>query len=198
MSTKHYNFNTLVPEIEAKIDDLLAKMTLNEKVGQTIQVNIHEGNRKEMIERIKKGQVGSVLTIYGVDNINAVQKFAVKESRLGIPLLIGCDVIHGYRTIFPIPLAESCTWDLDLIEESARIAAEEATANGIHWTFGPMVDICRDPRWGRIAEGAGEDPYLGELIGAARGTRLPKRTFQWPENGSLPKTLCCLWRRRSR
>ena len=168
MKRNHYNFNTLNPEIEKRIDNLLAKMTLEEKIGQTIQINIHEGNRKEMIERIRQGQVGSVLTIYGIDNINAVQKVAVEESRLGIPLLIGCDVIHGYRTIFPIPLAESCTWDLELIEESARIAAEEATANGVHWTFGPMVDICRDPRWGRIAEGAGEDPYLGQVVGAAR------------------------------
>jgi beta-glucosidase len=143
-------------------------MTLEEKVGQTMQVHIHEGNRKEMIERIRKGQVGSVLTIYGIDNINAVQKVAIEESRLKIPIIFGNDVIHGYRTIFPIPLAESCTWDLDLIEESARIAAEEATANGVNWTFAPMVDICRDPRWGRIAEGAGEDPHLGEVIGTAR------------------------------
>jgi len=168
MKTNHYNFNTLIPEIETKVATLLAKMTVEEKVGQTIQVKIRDDNRKEMIDRIRKGQVGSVLTIYGTDNINAVQQVAVDESRLGIPVIIGNDVIHGYRTIFPIPLAESCTWDLDLIEESARIAAEEATANAVNWTFAPMVDICRDPRWGRIAEGAGEDPYLGELVGAAR------------------------------
>lgn len=168
MTHKYHNFNTVIPEIEVKIDALLAEMTLEEKVGQTVQVKIHEGNRKEMIERLGNGQIGSVLTIYGVDNINAIQKVAVEDSRLGIPLLIGCDVIHGYRTIFPIPLGESSTWDMDLIEESARIAAEEATANGIHWTFAPMVDICRDPRWGRIAEGAGEDPYLGEVISTAR------------------------------
>ncbi len=168
MTSKYYQFNSIIPEIEVKIDALLAKMTVEEKVGQTVQVHINEGNRKEMIDHIRNGQIGSVLTIYGVENINAIQKVAFEDSRLGIPLLIGCDVIHGYRTIFPIPLAESCTWDIALIEESARIAAEEATANGIHWTFAPMVDICRDPRWGRIAEGAGEDPYLGEIIGAAR------------------------------
>jgi beta-glucosidase len=168
MTRKYYNFNTIIPEIESRIDDLLPKMSLAEKVGQTVQVQVNTGNRKEMVERIRNGQIGSVLSIYGIENINALQKVAIDESRLGIPLLIGCDVIHGYRTIFPIPLAESCTWDLGLIEESARIAAEEATANGIPWTFGPMVDICRDPRWGRIAEGAGEDPYLGECIAAAR------------------------------
>jgi len=168
MPHKYHNFNTIIPEIESKIDALLAKMTLDEKVGQTVQVHINESNRKEMVEQLRNGQVGSVLTIYGVDNINAIQKVAVEETRLGIPVIIGNDVIHGYRTIFPIPLAESCTWDLDLIEESAHIAAEEATANGVHWTFAPMVDICRDPRWGRIAEGAGEDPYLGEVFGASR------------------------------
>ncbi len=103
MSSSHYNFNSTLPEIEAKIDTILAKMTLDEKVGQTIQVHIHEGNQKEMLEHIKNGQVGSVLTIYGIDNINAVQKVAIKESRLGIPIIFGNDVIHGYRTIFPIP-----------------------------------------------------------------------------------------------
>jgi len=168
MTRKYHNFNTIIPEIESRIDQLLSKMSLEEKVGQTVQIHIKENNRKDIVERIRKGQVGSILTIYGVENINALQKVAVDESPRGIPLLIGCDVIHGYRTIFPIPLAESCTWDLDLIEESAHIAAEEATANGIPWTFAPMVDVCRDPRWGRIAEGAGEDPYLGEQIGAAR------------------------------
>ena len=186
MSKNYNNFNTTIPEIESKIDDLISRMTLEEKIGQTMQIHLNEGNREEMINRIRNGQVGSVLTIYGIDNINAVQKVAIEETRLGIPIIFGNDVIHGYRTIFPIPLAESCTWDIDLIEESARIAAEEATANGVNWTFAPMVDICRDPRWGRIAEGAGEDPYLGEVIGAARGPRVSKRTAQWAENGCLP------------
>ncbi len=168
MSRKYHNFNTINPEIEITVNELLAKMTLAEKVGQTMQIKINEHNRADQVQRIRNSQVGSVLSIYGVENINAIQKVAVEESRLKIPLLIGCDVIHGYRTIFPIPLAESCTWDPDLLEEAAHIAAEEFIYNGVHWTFAPMVDICRDPRWGRIAEGAGEDPYLGAELGAAR------------------------------
>ncbi len=163
-----HNFNTTTPETEKRVDALLAKMTLAEKIGQTVQVFVHEGNRAEMVTRIREGQTGSVLNIHGVRNINALQKVAVEESRLGIPLLVGTDVIHGYRTIFPIPLAEACAWDPDLAAETARIAAEEATANGLFWTFAPMVDITRDPRWGRIAEGAGEDPYLGAVLAAAR------------------------------
>jgi beta-glucosidase len=166
--TSYHNFNTTIPEIEAKIDMLLDQMILDEKVGQTVQIHIHEGNHEEMIERIRNGQAGSILSISDVEQINLLQKVAVKESRLGIPLLIGVDVIHGYRTTFPIPLAESCTWNPVLIERASKIAAEEATANGIHWTFAPMVDITRDPRWGRIAEGSGEDPYLGMQMAAAR------------------------------
>jgi len=168
MSKKYHNFNIISPEIEAKVDDLLLTMTLVEKVGQTMQIHINELNHTVQVERIRNGQVGSVLSIYGVENINAIQKVAKEESRLGIPILIGCDVIHGYRTIFPIPLAESCTWDSDLVEEAAHIAAEESIYNGIHWTFAPMVDICRDPRWGRIVEGAGEDPFLGQVMAVAR------------------------------
>ena len=156
------------PEIESRVESLLARMTLAEKIGQTVQVFVEEGNRAQMVERIRTGGVGSVLNIHGVRNINALQKVAVEESRLGIPLLVGTDVIHGYRTIFPIPLAESCAWDPELAAETARIAAEEATANALFWTFAPMVDITRDPRWGRIAEGAGEDPYLGSVLAAAR------------------------------
>jgi len=168
MPKKYHNFNTTTPEIEANVDKLLAIMTLAEKVGQTMQININEHNQTAQMVRIRNGQVGSVLSIYGVKNINVVQKVAIEESRLGIPILIGCDVIHGYRTIFPIPLAESCTWDPDLVEEAAHIAAEESIYNGIHWTFAPMVDICRDPRWGRIAEGAGEDPFLGQVMAVAQ------------------------------
>ncbi len=110
MTRKYYNFNAATPEIKARVDELLAKMTLEEKVGQTMQININEHNRAGQVERIRLGQAGSVLSIYGVENINAIQKAAVEDSPLGIPLLIGCDVIHGYRTIFPIPLAEACTW----------------------------------------------------------------------------------------
>ncbi len=186
MKTTHHNFNTLTPEIEDRIDRLLAQMSLEEKIGQTVQVHINEDNQEEMTNRIRRGLVGSVLTIYGVENINKLQKLAVEETRLGIPLIVGNDVIHGYRTIFPIPLAESCTWDPNLVEEAARIAAEEATANGVNWNFAPMVDITRDPRWGRIAEGSGEDPYLGSEMARAR-----VRGFQAANLKSGRKMVAC-------
>ncbi len=168
MTPNHYNFNQTTPQIEERVDALLAKMTLEEKVGQMMQIHIHEGNRAEMEERIRQGQVGSILSLYGVKDTNHAQRIAVEESRLGIPLIFGNDVIHGYRTIFPIPLAESCTWEPALLQEAARIAAEEASANGVDWNFAPMVDVCREPRWGRIAEGAGEDVYLGSVMAQAR------------------------------
>jgi beta-glucosidase len=154
--------------IDARVDAILAQMTLEEKVGQMAQIHVASLGQSEGEERIRRGQVGSVLTVYGAGEINRLQRIAVTESRLGIPLLVGNDVIHGYRTIFPIPLAESCTWDPNLVEEAARIAAEEASADGIDWTFAPMVDVCRDPRWGRIAEGSGEDPFLGAAMARAR------------------------------
>ncbi len=157
-----------VAAIDARVEHLLAQMTLEEKVGQMIQINLDQLAWAEGEKRIRRGQAGSVLTLYGAAEINRLQRIAVEESRLGIPLLVGNDVIHGYRTIFPIPLAESCTWDPDLVEATARIAAEEASADGTDWTFAPMVDICRDPRWGRIAEGAGEDPLLGATMARAR------------------------------
>ena len=158
--------------VEEKVEALLGQMTLEEKVGQMVQISIDGPGREKAEARIRAGQVGSVLNTYGAAEINHLQRLAVEESRLGIPLLIGNDVIHGYRTIFPIPLAESCTWDPDLVEEAARIAAEEATADGTHWIFAPMVDVCRDPRWGRIAEGAGEDPTLGAAMARARARGL--------------------------
>jgi beta-glucosidase len=164
----HHNFNTTTPAIETKIDNLLAKMTLAEKAGQMIQGDLRRSGKADIETRTRNAEIGSVLNLNDVAASNRLQKIAFEETRLGIPLIIGNDVIHGYRTIFPIPLAESCSWDPDLLEEAARIAAEEATAFGIHWTFAPMVDICREPRWGRIAEGAGEDPYLGEVLAAAR------------------------------
>ena len=154
--------------IESRIDEFLAQMTLEEKVGQMVQLSIRDMVPGEGEERIRQGQAGSVLTAYGARETNRLQEIAVEESRLGIPLIIGNDVIHGYRTIFPIPLAESCTWDPGLVQETARIAAEEATAHGTNWNFAPMVDICRDPRWGRIAEGSGEDPFLGKAMARAR------------------------------
>lgn len=154
------------------IDNLMGKMTLQEKIGQLnlpVSGEIVTGQAKssDVAGKIRKGQVGGLFNVKGVENIREVQKIAVEQSRLRIPLLFGMDVIHGYETVFPIPLALSCSWDMEAIKESARIAAKESSADGICWTFSPMVDICRDPRWGRMAEGGGEDPYLGSEISAA-------------------------------
>jgi beta-glucosidase len=182
----HINFNRADPKIEGRVNDLLAQMTLEEKVGQMVQINIGQLEPGEGEARIRRGQVGSVLSFYGAAEINHLQRIAVEQSRLGIPLLIGNDVIHGYRTIFPIPLAESCTWDPELVGEAARVAAEEASADGTDWTFAPMVDICRDPRWGRIAEGAGEDPFLGAAMARAR-----VRGFQTGRLASGRKLAAC-------
>ncbi len=163
--------------IDAKVAALLQRMTLEEKVGQMNQYNgfwevtgpvPKEGNSKQKYEHLKQGLVGSVLNVRGTDNVRKLQEIVVKESRLGIPMIFGSDVIHGYKTLSPIPLAEAASWDLEAIEKSARIAAIEASAVGINWTFAPMVDITRDARWGRVMEGAGEDTYLGCKIGVAR------------------------------
>ncbi len=171
MDTNHTELESL-GDVKEKVEQLLARMTLEEKVGQLIQVGHHwraDADAQATIETyIRAGQIGSILSIRDVKAINRLQKVAVEESRLGIPLIIGNDVIHGYRTIFPIPLAESCTWDPGLLERAAHIAAAEAAVSGTHWIFAPMVDICRDPRWGRIAEGAGEDPMLGQAMARAR------------------------------
>lgn len=161
-----FNFTQTDPQIEARAEELLARMTLEEKVGQMVQATL--AWRDDLETLIREGKVGSLLAVTDTHEINRMQKIAVEESRLGIPLIVGNDVIHGYRTIFPIPLAESCTWDPALVQAAARIAADEAAASGTDWIFAPMVDICRDPRWGRIAEGAGEDPYLGALMAQAR------------------------------
>ena len=133
-------------DTDRKVAALLAKMTLEEKAGQLTQY----ASPKEQLAR--EGRVGSFLNVVGADKVNALQKVAVEQSRLGVPLIFAYDVIHGYRTIFPIPLAEACSWDPDLAEQTAAVAAKEATAAGIRWTFAPMVDIARDSRWGRIAE----------------------------------------------
>ena len=148
------------------VDRLMSKMTLQEKIGQmNLQVagDITTGSAQvtEVSELVKAGRLGGVFNLKGVDKIRALQEMAMKKSRLGIPLLVGMDVIHGYETIFPIPLAMSCSWDPQAVENAARIAAKEATADGIDWVYSPMVDIALDPRWGRIAEGNGEDPFLG-------------------------------------
>lgn len=163
--------------IDEKVEILLKKMTLDEKVGQLNQYNgfwdvtgptPKEGLAAKKYEDLKKGLVGSMLNVKGVKDVKALQKIAVEETRLGIPLLFGFDVIHGYKTISPIPLAEAASWDLEEIKKSAAIAAEEAASEGLNWTFAPMVDISRDARWGRVMEGAGEDPYLGSQIAIAR------------------------------
>ena len=165
------------PQLEKKLDALLAQMTLEEKIGQLNQYSQgfdvtgpapKEGAPAEMYNQIRQGLVGSMLNVLGADATRKAQQLAVEGSRLHIPMLFGYDVIHGYRTIFPVPLGESASWNLATIERSARIAATEAASAGLHWTFAPMVDVSHDARWGRIMEGAGEDPYLGAQIAAAR------------------------------
>lgn len=195
------------------INELIGKMTLKEKVGQLTQflpsifgafgmtkdeiiAKLVEGEisyeefqameRNYHKDEIREGLLGSMGGVTGAELSNELQKIAVEESRLRIPLLFGLDVVHGYRTIFPIPLAEACSWDLDLIEKTAEIAAKEASAAGIHWTYAPMVDITRDPRWGRIAEGAGEDTYLGSMIADAR-----VRGFQGENLSEPERILAC-------
>ena len=163
--------------LDQKVETLLSKMTLEEKIGQMNQYNgfwdftgpaPKGGHAEKKYDDLKNGLVGSMLNIRGVKDVTAVQKVAVEQSRLGIPLIIGFDVIHGYKTISPIPIAEAASWDLDAIKKSAEMAALESSAAGINWTFAPMVDISRDARWGRVMEGAGEDPYLGSKIAEAR------------------------------
>ena len=160
-------------DVDPRVDSLLRIMTLDEKIGQMVLFTsdwdvtgptIREG----YLDDIRSGRCGNIFNAYTVDYIRELQRVAVEESRLGIPLMFGYDVVHGHKTIFPIPLGESCSWDLDLIRRSASASAAEAAASGLNWTFAPMVDISVDPRWGRVSEGAGEDPYLGSLIAAAR------------------------------
>ncbi len=157
------------PSFEAKVDSILSLMTLDEKIGQLNlpsagQFTTGQATNSDIGGKIEKGLVGALFNIKSVKNINEIQKIAVEKSRLKIPLIFGMDVIHGYETTFPIPLGLSCSWNMPLIEKTARIAAIEASADGINWTFSPMVDISRDPRWGRVSEGSGEDPYLGSEI----------------------------------
>jgi beta-glucosidase len=163
--------------LNRKVDSVLKLMTLEEKVGQLNQYNgfweitgptPKEGQAAKKYNDLKRGLVGSMLNVKGVKDVRALQKIAVEETRLGIPLIFGFDVIHGYKTISPIPLAEAASWDLEAIKKSAEVAADEASAVGLNWTFAPMVDVARDARWGRVMEGAGEDPFLGSKIAVAR------------------------------
>src|SRR5688500_9876026 len=159
-------------KMKAFVDALMKKMTLDEKLGQlnlpgSGDIVTGQASNSDIGKKIKDGKVGGLFNIKSLEKIKAVQKVAVEESRLKIPLIFGMDVIHGYETVFPIPLGLSCSWDMKAIERSAQIAAAEASADGICWTFSPMVDIARDPRWGRIAEGSGEDAYLGSQIAIA-------------------------------
>ena len=158
--------------MEAFIDNLMSKMTLREKIGQlnlpvTGEIVTGEAKSSDVAGKIIRGEVGGLFNLKGVDKIREVQKIAVEKSRLKIPLIFGMDVIHGYETVFPIPLALSCSWDMEGIRRSASVAAQESSADGICWTFSPMVDISHEPRWGRMAEGSGEDPYLGARIAEA-------------------------------
>jgi beta-glucosidase len=162
-----------VSTIDARVDSLLSLMTLEEKIGQlTLYTSDYDVTgphiRKGYMDDLKAGKVGSIFNALGAGYTRKLQDIAVKETRLGIPLLFGYDAVHGYKTIFPIPLGEAASWDLSIMEKSARITAAEASAEGIHWTFAPMVDIARDPRWGRISEGAGEDTYLGMQVAKAK------------------------------
>jgi len=208
-NTKNKQEEFIKEDYEKRINDLIGKMTIEEKVGQLVQISpsifgafgltFDETIEKlingeitpaefEALERnyredeIRQGTLGCMGGVHGAEKSNELQKIAVEESRLGIPIIFGLDVIHGYRTIFPIPLAEACSWDIEKIKESARIAAKESSAAGIHWTFAPMVDISRDPRWGRVAEGAGEDPYLGSVIAAARVEGFQGKNLENPES----------------
>ncbi|HRE38749.1 MAG TPA: beta-glucosidase BglX [Chitinophagaceae bacterium] len=166
------SFSQADTKMKSFVDALMKKMTLEEKIGQlnlpsSGDITTGQAKSSDIAKKIREGKVGGLFNIKSVAKIKDVQRVAVEESRLKIPLLFGMDVIHGYETVFPIPLGLSCTWDMPLIERSAQIAAKEASADGINWTFSPMVDICRDPRWGRIAEGSGEDAYLGSEIAKA-------------------------------
>lgn len=183
------------PATEKKIDALLAQMTIEEKVGQLNQYSNpldlsgpppSAGAQKTAYDQIRTGLVGSMLNVNGAEATRAAQRLAVENSRLKIPMIFGYDVIHGYKTIFPVPLAEAATWDVGAVERSARVAATEAAAAGVHWTFAPMVDIARDARWGRIMEGSGEDTFLGSQMAAAR-----VRGFQGKDLAALDTIAAC-------
>ena len=176
------------------IDDLLSRMTLEEKIGQMNQLD-PSWNAEEKEALIREGKVGSVFNIVGAKEVNRLQRMAVEETRLGIPLVAARDVIHGYKTIYPIPLGQGATWNPDLIEQAARLTAQEAYQDGIRWAFSPMVDVAHDPRWGRVAEGYGEDPYLTSVMGAATVRGYQHEISISPQDGlsvkrSVSETVC--------
>jgi beta-glucosidase len=175
--------------IEKRIDALLARMTLEEKLGQlqTLDGEADGNYRSEHLELIRKGLLGSTLNVRGAERTNKLQHIAMEESRLKIPVLFGFDVVHGYRTIFPVPIGLASTWDPSAVEKAAAVAAAESAAAGVRWTYAPMVDIARDPRWGRIVEGAGEDPYLGAAIARAQVLG-----FQGRDYGAAGKVVACV------
>jgi beta-glucosidase len=175
-------------DIESRINALLRQMTIAEKLGQLQQLDGEaNGNyRPEHLEMIRKGLLGSTLNVRGAKRVNELQRIAVNESRLKIPMLFAFDVIHGYRTIFPVPLGEVASWDTAAVERGASVAADEASAAGVRWTFAPMVDIARDARWGRIVEGAGEDTYLGMAMARAR-----VQGFQGQDYSAANKVVAC-------
>lgn len=179
-------------QVSHQVDSLLKLMTLEEKIGQlTLYTSDYDVTgpsiRENYKDDIKKGRVGAIFNAFGADYTRKLQEIAVKETRLGIPLLFGYDVVHGHRTIFPIPLGETASWDIEAARTSSRIAAVEASAEGLHWTFAPMCDISRDPRWGRMAEGSGEDTYLGTKMADAR-----VRGFQGNKLGDLDAVMACV------
>ncbi|HOJ66009.1 MAG TPA: glycoside hydrolase family 3 N-terminal domain-containing protein [Paludibacteraceae bacterium] len=184
--------STADKKIDAKVDSVLKLMTLDEKIGQMVLYTSDwdvtgPTLKSDYIDDIRSGKCGNIFNAHTVEYVRKLQKIAVEESRLGIPLLFGYDVIHGHKTIFPISLGESASWDLQAIEKSARIAATEAGASGLNWTFAPMVDISVEPRWGRVSEGAGEDPFLGSQIAAAR-----VRGFQGNDLADTTTVLACV------
>src|SRR5216110_2294775 len=170
-----------VPASAQNLDSLLARMTLEEKLGQLNLLSADGRASPQQMQLVRAGKLGGLFNVIGAENTTPVQRIAVTESRLKIPLLFGLDVIHGYRTIFPIPLGEASAFDPDAAEATARAAGLEAAAAGIDWTYAPMVDIARDPRWGRIAEGSGEDPYLGSALAAARVRGFQGRDLRAPD-----------------
>src|SRR5258706_9636931 len=176
---------------ERRVADLLGRMTLDEKIGQLQQLHREADADKKFGSQLRQGKISSFLDgtalIETPGPRNKLQRIAVEQSRLGIPLIFGHDVIHGFRTAFPIPLAQACAWEPELFERTQTIAAREAAAAGIDWTFAPMVDLARDPRWGRITEGFGEDPYLGALDAAAN-----VRGFQGTNVADTNRVVACL------